>query len=240
MRRTLCLICTLALAGCATQGPRLRGGPGMGMGMARAPLFVSPAGEPFRRGTENQPPIRAWFAGADRDRDNALTWPEFESDFARFFALLDADHGGEIDPAEVARYETEILPEMAGRGFNPGRGRGGGSMGPPPGGGMGRGGMGGGGRSGGRGGGRGGPGMGAGMAMMSGAARFGLLPISHPIMEADANFNRGVTRAEFAEAARRRFAALDSARDGRLTLAGLIAQRLRGRAPGRGQPNEAD
>lgn len=227
MRRTLCLICTLALAGCATQGPGPRGRPGMGMGLQRAPLFVSPAGEPFRRGQENEPPIRAWFAAADRDGDGALTWPEFEGDFVRFFAVVDTDHGGEIDPAEVARYETEILPEMSGRGFGPGRGRGGGgSMGPPPGsgGGMGRGGMG-------RGGGRGGPGMGAGgggMAMMSGAARFGLIPLSHPIMEADANFNRGVTRAEFTEAARRRFAMLDRARDGRLTLEGLLAGRMRG------------
>ena len=183
--------------------------------MARAPLFVSPAGEPFRRGPESGPPIRAWFAGADRDGDGALTWPEFEADFARYFAVLDADHDGEIDPLEVTRYETEILPEMAGRGFNAGRGRGGG-MGPP--GGMGRGGM--------RGGGRGGPAAGARMAMMSGAARYGLLPISHPIMEADADFNRGVTLAEYAAAARHRFAALDSARDGRLTLAGLLQGRM--------------
>jgi hypothetical protein len=200
------------------------------MGMARAPLFVSPAGEPFRRGPESGPPIRAWFAGADRDGDGALSWPEFEADFARYFAVLDADHGGEIDPVEVARYETEILPEMAGRGFGPGRGRAGGSMGAPPGGGVsggGRGGM----SGGGRGGGRGGPGMGARMAMMSGAARFGLLPLSHPIMEADADFNRGVTLAEYTAAARHRFAALDSARDGRLTLAGLLQGRMRGPGP---------
>lgn len=229
MRRTLCLICALALSGCATQGPGPRGGPGMAMGMARAPLFVSPAGEPFRRAQESGPLIRAWFAGADRDGDGALIWPEFEADFARYFAVLDADHDGEIDPAEVSRYETEILPEMAGRGFNAGRGRGG-SMGRPPGGGMsggGRGGI----SGGGRGGGRGGPGMGARMAMMSGAARFGLIPLSHPIMEADADFNRGVTRAEFAGAALRRFAMLDGAGDGRLTLAGLLAGRMRGPEP---------
>lgn len=67
--------------------------------------------------------------------------------------------------------------------------------------------------------------------MMAGAARFGLLPISHPIMEADADFNRGVTRAEFAEAARHRFAALDGAHDGRLTLAGLIGARMRAFEP---------
>jgi hypothetical protein len=132
--------------------------------------------------------------------------------------LLDADHDGEIGPAEVARYEQEILPEMQSR-----VGPGGGGMRMMRGRRMRRG-------SGGRrelqqgGGGRRG-GMGA-MAMMSGAARFGLLPIAHPIMDADTNFNRGVSREEFTQAAARRFAMLDTQHVGRLTLQQLIEARV--------------
>jgi hypothetical protein len=155
-------------------------------------LFVSPAGEPFRRTPGGPPPLRAWFAPADTDHDGAIAWPEFEADFVRYFHVLDADHDGEIAPAEVARYEQEILPEMQTR-FAGGMGmRGMGMGGGRPGGGMGRGGRGGGMGGGMRpGGGRRG-GMGN-MAMLSGAARFGILPIAHPIMDADINFNRGVS-----------------------------------------------
>lgn len=245
MRWPLFLIYALAgtslVAACAQDRPRFeRGGPrGAMAGMARG-LFVSPAGEPFRRTGGGEPPIRAWFAQADNDGDGALGWAEFEADFTRYFAVLDSDRDGEIAPAEVTRYETEILPEMAGRGFGAGGGRGR-FMGAP---GRGRGGgMGGGrgGRMGGgaRGGSRGGSGMGARMAMMSGAARFGLLPISHPIMEADADFNRGVTLAEYEQAAARRFALLDRAHMGRLVLADLV-QSMRGAGPSRGAANRPD
>src|SRR5207253_7497837 len=155
-------------------------------------LFVSPAGEPFRRSDGGPQPMRAWFAQADSDHDGALVWAEFEADFVRWFGLLDADHDGEIAPAEVERYEQEILPEMQSR-----AGSGSGRMGMV--------------RSRGerrgpfepagtrralqdrRG---GGGGMAGRLAMMSGAARFGLLPIAHPVMDADIDFNRGVTRQE--------------------------------------------
>ena len=99
----------------------------------RLSLFVSPAGEPFRAAPGGPPPIAAWFAGADANGDGALSYAEFLADFRRWFAALDTDHDGEIAPAEVTRYETEILPEMASRGgggFGGGR-RGGGRMGGP-------------------------------------------------------------------------------------------------------------
>ncbi len=251
MRRSLSLILILAgaalVAACATQqrspvrrgmgmrpgaGPGGFGGPGGPGGMARGGLFVSPAGEPFRRSAGGPQPLRAWFEQADTNHDGAIAWPEFEADFVRWFALLDADHDGEIAPAEVARYEQEILPEMQSRVAGGGgmRMMRGGGM---PGGGMGRGG---GGRRelqrrGGGQGGPGGPAMGA-MAMMSGAARFGLLPIAHPVMDADINFNRGVSREEFAQAAARRFAMLDTAHNGRLTLEQLVRLRMQEFAPG--------
>jgi hypothetical protein len=234
------------LTACAESGPPHRfrghgegmrhGGPAAGMG-PRLALFVSPAGKPFR-GAPGQPaPMAAWFAEADANGDGAIGFAELQADFRRWFAALDTNHDGEIAPDEVTRYETEILPEMAsGRGGFGGMGARGGGMG--GGGGMGRrgGGMGGGGggmgrRGGGmsgRGGMGGAGGGGAGMGYFpSGAARFGLLPIPHPIMAADADLNRGISIAEWDHAAASRFNMLDEAHDGRLTLAGLVARRMR-------------
>ena len=56
-------------------------------------------------------------------------------------------------------------------------------------------------------------------------ARFGLIPILHPIMAADDDLNRGVSVAEFDHAARSRFNILDEQHVGRLTLAQLEARR---------------
>jgi Ca2+-binding EF-hand superfamily protein len=245
MRPLLPSILSLVLlaAGCAQSGPpqRFRGhgegmrrggpmGPGMGPRLA---LFVSPAGKPFR-GAPGQPaPIAAWFAEADANHDGAIGYAEFQADFRRWFAELDTNHDGEIAPDEVTRYETEILPEMASRGGFGGGTRSRGGMG-GHGGGMGRGGgMGGhGGGMGGRGGGMGGRGggMGGGGGMgyyPGGAARFGLLPIPHPIMAADEDLNRGVSIAEWDHAAASRFNLLDEAHNGRLTLDELQAHRMR-------------
>src|SRR4051794_34416945 len=136
--RLLLLGLTLCAAACAPgASPRRLGPPPPGIG-ARFSLFVSPAGEPFRRAPGRAAPIAAWFAGADSDGDGALSFTEFQADFRRWFAALDSDHDGEIAPAEVTRYETEILPEIASSqsGFGAGRE----TRGPPP---RGRGAMGG-------------------------------------------------------------------------------------------------
>lgn len=248
MRALLPSIFGLALlaSACASGGPPQRfeghgrnmhrGGPrGGGMGMGpRQMLFVSPAGKPFR-GAPGQPaPMATWFAEADADHDGAISYAEFQADFRRWFAALDSNHDGEIAPDEVTRYETEILPEMASRG-----GFGGGMGGRGGGGGMGRGGgMGGhrgmGGR-GGMGGRPGGGGGGAGAYYPAGAARFGLLPIPHPIMAADEDLNRGVSIAEWDHAAASRFNMLDEMHVGRLTLAELSARRMRTMESWRGE-----
>jgi hypothetical protein len=82
--------------------------------------------------------------------------------------------------------------------------------------------------------------MGA-MAMMSGAARFGQLPIAQQIMDDDTTFNRGVSREEFTQAAGRRFAMLDTAHTGRLTLQQLIEARMQAFGAGRRDaPNLGD
>lgn len=187
-------------------------------------LFVSPAGEVFRS-SEGGPPLQTWFAQADADHDGALTYAELRADFARAFATFDTDSDGEIEPAEVTHYENDIFPEMGrfgarpgGFGFAPGAR----SFGPSA-------------RSGaGPTRHRGRPGE---WAMSAGAARFGLLPIAHPIMDADVNFDRGVSRNEFDAAAGRRFNQLNVSGSGRLTLADLMALRRERRAPGR-DPDE--
>lgn len=186
-------------------------------------LFVAPSGEVFRGG-DGTPPLQTWLAQADADHDGAITYAEMRADFARAFATFDTDGDGEIEPEELSRYETQVLPEMGRFGFRPG---GGATFGP----GMRRQGRldrnRGGGRTGlrRRGGGN--------WAMMAGAARFGLLPIAHPIMDADVDFNRGVTRAEFDAAAGRRFNQLNVSGSGRLTLEDLRAARAELRRGGR-------
>ena len=186
--------------------------PGAAQRLFGPGLFVSPAGEPFRPAS-GPAPIEAWFLGADTDRDGALTRDEFRGDFARAFAAFDSDGDGEIEPSEVAHYELEILPEMRGAGLTGRRRSARADMQRAR---VGR---------------RGSRRVGSTM-MMAGAAPFGLLPLSHPIMEADTNFNGGVSRAEFESAANRRFGLLDPAGSGRLSLDDLRAQRRhRGRRP---------
>jgi hypothetical protein len=175
--------------------------------------FLSPMGEPFRSSRLATDNVGAWFAGADRDSDRALTLAEAREDAARFFALLDSDLDGELEMAEIARYENEIAPEvqvglqMRSTGVGDWRGgrqrriityeRG-----------------------------------------LDGAGRFSFLNIPHPVMAADFDMNRGVSREEYAQAADQRFALLDKDRDGRLARAELPAlPQPRSRRPGRDSPN---
>lgn len=184
----------------------------------RGRLFISPMGEPFR----GPDPVRAWFDAADTDHDGAIAAAEFLADAARFFAVLDRGKDGEIDPDDIAYYETVLAPEIrsggegAGMGGGPRGGgrrgggkRGGGGGGPPPGGG----------------GGFGGEGGGAPAARYGdtkrGAARFSFFDYPEPVTVADANFNRGIDPREFRDAAIERFGMLDKNRDGRITLGEL-------------------
>jgi hypothetical protein len=163
---------------------------------ARGSLFLSPMGEPFRSDRPAADNVGAWFGSADRDGDRALSLAELRADAERFFALIDTDRDGELEMAEIARYENEIAPEvqvglqMRSTGVGDWRGdrrrkrlifdRG-----------------------------------------LDGAGRYSFLNIPHPVMAADSDMNRGVTRAEFDQAAAERFAQLDKDRDGRLIRAEL-------------------
>ncbi len=187
----------------------------------RRSLFISPAGEPFRAEPGAPYPVAVWFAGADADHDGVLTREEFVADSLRFFDKVDGDHNGVVDGFEVSAYETQVAPEILqgfqGGGDGPGvRGRGGprGQGGSPPGGGGGK---------------RGGGLMGG---MLQGATPYSLLAEPEPVMASDGDFDRRITRAEAAKAAKARFALLDKHGDGKLRLAELPQTPLQARLEG--------
>lgn len=181
----------LLLSGAAAAQPAAP--PPVGQG-----LFLSPMGEPFRGGGTAIANVDRWFTAADRDGDGALILAELEEDAARFFATLDTDGDGEIEPAEIARYENEVAPEiqvglqMRAGGVGDWRGRGSRRRR---------------------------------VAVyergIEGAGRYAFLNIPQPVIAADSDMNRGVSRAEFATAAGERFTLLDADRDGRMGRAEL-------------------
>ncbi len=228
----------LALVSVLAAGPACAQAPDPGaatppgdMPPPRGRLFISPMGEPFRGSVDGRAPEEAWFQGVDKNGDGKLTLVEFTVDAVRFFTTLDVDHNGEIGPEEIDRYETVVAPEIqvgaamdGGGGGRGGSHAGGGRRG--GGGGRGGGGHGGGGPGGG---GRGGEDMssdssddGASHAQtysepLRGAGRFGYLAAPEPVSSADADLSRSVSRAEFVDAAARRFALLDANHDGVIT-----------------------
>ena len=221
----------LTLTACAAGPPP--GGPDRGPGRGPEPreygpsaprrqIFISPAGEPFRADGQAPYPVAAWFSGADADHDGVLSRTEFVADARRFFAVLDSNQDAVIDGPEVSNYESRIAPEILGSiapasigGARPPRGPGGGD-GPgdgPRGGGRGRGLVGG---------------------ALQGAAPYGLIAEPQPVMGADADFNRRITRDEAERAAKARFALLDQDGDAVLRLADLPRTLVQAAAEGRG------
>lgn len=180
--------------------------------------FISPMGEPFRAHSVTDDTLADWFQKADLNHDGVLTEAEMVADAERFFATLDTDHDGEIDPDELAHYEWEIAPDIqvmsktrrvAGQAAprarpgdsddNPehrrGRWKEGGEVDAS---------------------------LGIGDTLQ-GAARYSLLNIPEPVAAADTDFNRSITLDEFKAAAIARFQLLDTAHTGRITLAQLEA-----------------
>jgi len=184
-------------------------------GHAWAP-FISPMGEPFRAHSATDDTLANWFYQADRNRDGVLTADEMQADADRFFTKLDTNGDGQIDPDELAQYEYELAPEvqvMSKTRRSPGdpapkvatsdsddhprdrrRQRGYEEA----------------------------ASLGIGGALQGGA-RYELLNIPEPVIAADTDFNRAITRQEFREAAVERFQLLDKTNSGRLSLAQLEA-----------------
>lgn len=226
-----------AVAACAGgPPPGGPGGPGGQGAPARIePLFISPFGEPFMGEPGGAWPVNEWFAGADANADGAITFAEFEADGRRWFIHLDANEDGRIGYSELAAYE-EGLNGLRGFQGGPGGGEGfsGGRGGPPPrrnldgasqdrGGGMPAGGS--------RMGRGGGPGGGGGYGRIAEAGYFNL---PQPVKGADTNIDQQVTGEEWTAAISRWFLALDTDRDGRLTLDTLPKTPLQVRAESRG------
>jgi hypothetical protein len=229
---------TAATAAHAQTEPAPPGEHRGGWGGPHGRLFVSPMGEPFRGEIDGASPQDRWFAGADTDHDGVLIVTEMEADAARFFALLDRGHDGEIDPKDIDYYENILLPEMrsggGGMGMMGGGGhRGGGGHGGHHGGGGGH-------RGGGYGGGEGAARSAPGGEVRQGAGRFGYFAFPEPVTAADRNFNRGVDPQEFQRAADERFALLDANGDGRIEkneLPALPSRPMREHAPMRAMPD---
>jgi hypothetical protein len=178
------------------------------------PPFISPMGQPFRARTPGQDTLADWFHQADRNHDGALTVDEMEADAERFFATLDTNGDGQIDPDELKRYEWQVAPEIqVGSRFRSARAALSGEHG------------------------RdeskrrdlGSDGLDAGL---QGGARYTLLNIPEPVSAADADLDRAVSRNEFRQAAIERFQLLDTKRLGKLTLPDLEALRPPEPAPG--------
>jgi len=171
--------------------------------------FISPMGEPFRARSAGDDPFARWFQQADANSDGRLTVEEMRTDGVRFFKTIDRNHDGEIDPVELAAYESEVAPEVQvntkwkpsrqvlaeAKAAKQGDGRQKSRMdyyidGYQPHG-------------------------------LQGAARYGLLNLPEPVAGADADFNRGTSLDEFQRAAIQRFQLLDAKKAAYLTLADL-------------------
>ena len=198
---TLLVIPMLAAAAAADEPPI------MVTGRPWAP-FISPMGEPFRARVAGEDTLARWFNQADRNRDGFLTSDEMEADADRFFARLDTDGNGQIEPDELVQYEWELAPEIqvatrwkrsrsTGAQETSGetaRRRDRANHSPTS----------------------------DGLAYgLQGAARYALLNIPQPVAAADTDFDRAITLGEFRHSARYRFQLLDSKRQDRLTLEGL-------------------
>jgi hypothetical protein len=201
------LVAVTACAGGQQGGP---GGPGGGTPRVE-PLFISPFGEPFMGEPGGAWPVAEWIAGADADADGAIAFAEFQTDGHRWFVHLDADENGRIGYSELAAYE-EGLADMRGAQA---------TMGPV---------------------GRGGPPStgshisrgGVGPQGYGRIAEAGWFNLPQPVKGADTNIDQQVTGEEWSAAVSRWFLALDTDRDGRLTLATLPETPLQVRARSRG------
>jgi hypothetical protein len=175
----------------------VNGAPGCGPPFAKA--YIAPMGEPVRTDGFTDP-MRTWFDRADANHDGRLTLAELQADSNRFFTTLDKDRSGELDPQEMSEYENVVAPEIklyqAGQDRKPRTGA---------------------------------QRHAAKVAARSradyeapyGAGLWSSLNIPEPIAAADYDLNRGISRAELAQAAANRWPLLDPQNLGFITFAAL-------------------
>ena len=153
-------------------------------------VFLSPMGEPYRS-DDKLSGAEHWFQHADANGDGRLSWAEFQADALRFFALVDSDHDEVIGPIEIQHYETEIAPEVTVTSTYGDLSKmtvdSDGTVKEPP------------------------------YPTRLGAGRYSYVAAPEPIVAADADLDRGITKMEFLLAARKRFKALDLNGDGAIT-----------------------
>jgi hypothetical protein len=108
------LVLALQAATSAVQAPPdqtivVNGAAGCGPSFAKT--YIAPMGEPVRTDGFTDP-MKIWFDRADADHDGKLTLAELQADSDRFFVVLDTDKSGEIDPEEMSYYENVVAPEI--------------------------------------------------------------------------------------------------------------------------------
>ncbi len=152
--------------------------------------FISPMGQPFHS-KDDVSGAELWFRATDGDGNGALSLEEFQANSVAFFAMLDTDKDGDIGPIEIERYEEVIAPEVKARSTwgDPSKVKvdSDGKVTDAP------------------------------YPERIGAGRYSYIPLPEPVVYADTNFDRGVSRSEFAQAAAKRFKMLDFNGDGRIT-----------------------
>ena len=181
----------------------------------RGAVYLSPMGEPFLA-PSGRSALAVWIAVADRDKNGAISLAELALDADRFFKRLDADADQRIGGLEMTRYENQIAPAnvraAAGArpvGFDENARPEGRAPGDFSGQGMPR---------------RGRQGLPGGMTgpqhSLDGgwpaAGDGGLTSIPQPVAMTDTDMSGSVTPDEFTRAASRRFALLDSNKNGQL------------------------
>ncbi|MES1198925.1 MAG: EF-hand domain-containing protein [Pseudomonadota bacterium] len=168
----------------------------------RGALFITPMGEAFRSLDHDVAPIQVWVNTIDVDKDGKLSQQEYLADALLFFERLDTNHDVSLTSAEGTAYWQTRAPEiLTGWSENPGfegvrhsnANAGNDAQDAAR---------------------RRERAQAAENRRLRGAALYGLLNNSEPIMTCDTNFDRRISRDEYMQCAALRFTLIDKNHDG--------------------------